>query len=139
MLLMRYPVVSIRSCDYLQALLNATAGDSSAASNPAQTMQLLLLAQICSACEDSGEAPPTTGDSAAPKVDSENVEVLIAILRSADQLPELLLGLVKSCIQQLQEEGSRETTGQLAEALPGEAPGCGELLKSKTSAYKISW
>ncbi|KAL0024070.1 hypothetical protein WJX79_002966 [Trebouxia sp. C0005] len=88
----------------LKALLNATAGDSSAASNPAQTMQLLLLAQICSACEDSGEAPPTTGDSAAPK-----------------------------------EEGSRETTGQLAEALPGEAPGCGELLKSKTSAYKISW
>lgn len=102
-------------------------------------MQLLLLAQICSACEDSGELPPTTGDSAAPKIDSENVEVLMAILRSSDQLPELLLGLVKSCIQQLQEEGSRETTGQLAEALPGEAPGCGELLKSKTSSYKVHW
>jgi hypothetical protein len=102
-------------------------------------MQLLLLAQICSACEDSAESAPPTGDSAAPKVDSENVEVLMAILRSADQLPELLLGLVKSCIQQLQEEGSRERTGQLAEALPGAAPGCGELLRSKTSSYKVSW
>ena len=102
-------------------------------------MQLLLLAQICSACEDSGESPPTTGDSTAAKVDSENAEVLMAILRSADQLPELLLGLVKSCIQQLREEGSRERTGQLAEALPGAAPGCGELLKSETSSYRVSW
>jgi len=102
-------------------------------------MQLLLLAQICSACGDSGESSPTTGDSVAPKVDSENVEILMTILRSADQLPKLLLGLVKSCIQQLQKEGSRETTGQLAEALPGEAPGCGELLKSKTSSYKVYW
>ena len=129
----------MKYCDELQALLDVTAGDSSATSNPAQTMQLLLLAQMCSACEDSGEPSPTTGDSVPPKVDSENAEVLMAILRSADQLPELLLGLVKSCIQQLQQEGSRETTGQLAEALPGEAPGCGELLKSKPSSYRVPW
>lgn len=68
----------------------------------------------------------------------------LSAIRSAASLSSLLLGVVKASIQQLQEQGTAEGQGLLGsalpgpalpgpalpEALPGQAPGCGELLKS---------
>ena len=98
-------------------------------------MQLLLLAQICSVWEDGSDASAAaTGDSSSLQPNAEGAEALLGIIKAADQLPELLLGLVKTCVEQLQSADGKAQAGLLAEALPGEAPGCGELLKSNVSS-----
>jgi len=124
---------------WLQALLSVGPENSIHPFNPAQTMQLLLLAQICAACEDSDSSSPKAAETSSSRSNAEAVEALLAVLRTADQLPGLLLGLVKSCVQQLPQVSSRGSQGLLPEALPGEAPGCGELLKSKKLSQKALW
>ena len=60
----------------------------------------------------------------------------LSIIQSAEALPALLLNLVTSSLEQLQQEGRSAAPGlalpgqALPEALPGQAPGCGELLKA---------
>ena len=105
-------------------------------------MQLCLLAQLCSVCEISEDASPKASEApktAATKSNAESVEALLAALRSAEQLPGLLLGLVKGFVQQLQHADGKATPGQLPEALSGEAPGCGELLKPCKPVQKLAW
>ena len=100
-------------------------------------MQLLLLAQICGACESNADSSsPAAEESASLKHNADAIEAVLAAVRTADQLPEVLLSLVKSCIQQLHQSSSRGAAGQLAEALPGEAPGCGELLKPQAPSHR---
>lgn len=121
----------------LQVLLTATAGANTAGLSIAQTMQLLLLAQICGACDGNGDSSsPAAEESASLKRNVDVIEVVLAVVRTADQLPEVLFSLVKSCLEQLHLHSSRGAAGQLAEALPGEAPGCGELLKPQAPSHR---
>lgn len=120
-------------------LLDANRGTSPC---PEQAHQLLLLAELCAGCEDTGDASPKAADTAEPKVTRKNaeaVENLLTAVRSAEQLPELLLGLVKAYVQQLQQADAPSAALQLPEALPGEAPGCGELLKSYKHQQTLAW
>ena len=117
--------------DSLQALLLDTQDNQGTLASPAQAAQLLLLAEMSSACDASGDASPKAADAAAAGGNSEAVEGLLSALRSAEQLPGLLLGLVNGCVQQLRQADApagTEAGSELPEALPGEAPGCGELL-----------
>ena len=110
--------------------------------SPEQALQLVLLAEVCAGCVDTGDAPPKAADTADATVTQNNaeaVEGLCAALRSAEQLQELLLGLVKACVHQLHQADAPATTGQLPEALPGEASGCGELLKSCRHQHMLAW
>lgn len=110
--------------------------------SPGQAHRLLLLAELCAGCEDTGDASPKaadTADAAATRKNAEAVEGLLTALRSAEQLPELLLRLVKAYVQQLQQADAPSATGQLPEALPKEAPGCGELLKSYKHQPRLVW
>ena len=110
--------------------------------SPEQAHPLLLLAELCAGCEDIGDASPKAADTADATVTRKNaeaVEGLLTALRSAVQLPELLLGLVKAYVQQLQQADAPSATVQLPEALPGEAPGCGELLKSYKHQQMLAW
>lgn len=107
-----------------------------------QAHQLLLLAELCAGCEDTGDASPKAADTAEPKETRKNaeaVEGLLTAVRSAKKLPELLLGLVKAYVQQLQQADAPSATVQLPEALPGEAPGCGELLKTCKHQQTLAW
>lgn len=112
--------------------------------SPAQTAQLLLLAELSAACDGTSDASPKVADAAdAVTGNAEAVEGLLSTVRSADQLPELLLGSVKGCVQQLQQADAPEETAEagaeLPEALPGEAPGCGELLKHNELQQTNPW
>lgn len=109
---------------------------------PGQALQLVLLAEVCAGCEDAGDASPKAADAADATVtrnNAEAVEGVLAVLRSAEQLPELLLGLVKAFVQQLHQADAPAATGQLPEALPGGAPGCGELLRSCKRRHMPAW
>ena len=110
--------------------------------SPEQAFCLVLLAEVCAGCGHAGDASPkaaNTADATVTKNHAEVVEGPLAALRSAEQLPELLLGLVKACVQQLHQADTPAVTGQLPEALPGEAPGCGELLKSCKHQHTLAW
>lgn len=105
-------------------------------------MQLLLLAQLYSACGDAGDDAPKAAESSqasATKSNAEAVEALLATLRSIEQLPGLLLTFVRGCVQDLQEADVTAGPGQLPEALPGQAPGCGELLKGSSPSQMVAW
>ena len=105
-------------------------------------MQLHLLAQLCSVCDDTGDASPTAAETTGPsatKSNAESVESLLAAMRSAERLPGLVLRLVRRCMQHLQPKELSSTPGLLPEALPGEAPGCGELLNSSKPAVRSIW
>ena len=126
----------------LQVLLLGAQDEQGTFPGPAQAMRLLLLAELCASCEETGDASPKAADAAdavATRSNAEAVEGLLAALRSAEQLPELLLGLVKGCVEQLQQTDAPAAAGQLPEALPGEAPGCGELLNSSKPLQTLAW
>ena len=71
----------------------------------------------------------------------------LSAIRSATELPSLLLTILKASTQQLQQQGNAaEGHGllgsalpgpALAEPLPGQAPGCGELLKPTSLDNKL--
>ena len=95
------------------------------------TINLRLLAQICTACQDSSDASPGAAEDAPASGNAEAVEAVLTVIRSAEQLPKLLLSVVNASVQQIQQlENSEGRAGLLREALPGEAPGCGELLRT---------
>ena len=122
-------------------LLDAQENNQGSFPSPEQALRLVLLAEIYAGCADTGDASPKaadTPDATFIRNNAEAVEGLLAALRCAEQLPELLLGLLKACVQQLQQAGAPAATGQLLEALPGEAPGCGELLKSCKHEYMLA-
>lgn len=122
--------------------LDAQENNQDTLHSPEQALRLVLLAEVYAGCADTGDASPKaadTGDATVTRGNAEAVEGLLAAFRSAEHLPELLLGLVKACVQQLQQADARAATGQLPEALPGEAPGCGELLKSCKHRPTVAW
>lgn len=128
----------------LQALL-LDAEDTSP--RPAQIARLLLLAELSAACEGTGDASPKLADAAvadAASVNAQAVEGLLSALRSAEQLPALLLGWLKGSVRQLQQANApagagAEAGAELPEALPGEALGCGELLKNNKLRQTKPW
>ena len=123
-------------------LLDAQENKQGTLPSPEQALRLVLLAEVCAGCEDTGDTSPKaadTADATANRNNAETVEGLLSALRSAEQLPELLLGLVKACVQQLRQADAPAALGQLPEALPGGAPGCGELLNSCKHRHKLAW
>lgn len=76
---------------------------------------------------------------------------VLSAIQSAEGLPALLLNLVEMCIQHLQQQSTATTAStsqattrpgaaatSLPEALPGQAPGCGELLQTRMTSHDIS-
>ena len=113
----------------LQVLLSDTCSADADKPLNMRVVQLRLLAPICTACQDSNDTPTGAAEGESAPSNAEAVEAVLAVIKASEQLPQLLLSVVTECVQQIQQaESSEGRAGLLCEALPGEAPGCGELL-----------